>query len=318
MKSRYVNILWGLILIFAGGLFMAANLGYILVLSSQFWMVTFAGVSALFFVLYFLSGVHNWGLLFPACIFGGVALTMGLVELGVTSSALGVPVLLGLAVPFIVEFTLDVRKNWWALIPTWVFAVLTLIVLITDFVPGEVIGSLVIFAVAVPFLVVYLVDRSRTWALIPTVVLTAVSLIPLIALQGVGEFIGSFVLFVIAAPFFVVFFWSQKNWWALIPAGITSSIAFALLVVGVGDLGRWEVPLLNGIIFLGWAATFAVLWLRRATEPTDWAIYPAVCLAGAAVLAFLLSTSFNAFWPLALIAGGTVVLIFTLRPRKVA
>ena len=76
MKTRHANFLWGFVLILAGGLFLAQNLGYIPVLSEQFWMAAFAGISLVFFVAYFLSGIQNWGLLFPVCIFGGLALTI--------------------------------------------------------------------------------------------------------------------------------------------------------------------------------------------------------------------------------------------------
>lgn len=316
MKPKTANLIWGLILILAGGLFLAQNLGYLPLLSEQFLMIAFAGASFLFFVGYFVSGVRNWGLLFPACILGALAITLWMTQAGLVSPAIGVPVLAAIGIPFVVAFALDTRQNWWALIPAWVFAVLTLVVLISERVPEEVIGTVVLLAIALPFLLVYIIDRSHWWALIPGGVLAVLSIIPLLTLQTNDELIGSFVLLVIALPFFVVYFWSAKNWWALIPAGVLSSIAVSLLFIGQNPFGARQAALTNGVMFLGWALTFGVLWLRRSVQPTAWAIYPTVALAAAGILAFFLGANMNLFWPFILIAGGGLILFVTLRPKK--
>ena len=318
MKTRHANFLWGFVLILAGGLFLAQNLGYIPVLSEQFWMAAFAGISLVFFVAYFLSGIQNWGLLFPACIFGGLALTIFLATMGRTSSTLGAPILLAVGLPFIVAFALDRHNNWWALIPAWIMIVLAALIALVDILPAEVIGALVLFAIAIPFLVIYLVDRTRKWALIPGGVLAAIGVIPLTALLGGEELIGSLVLFVIAAPFFVVYFWSKENWWALIPAGILASLGLALLVAGLGHFAAWTIPVMNAIMFLGWGVTFLALWLRRESQPTAWAIYPAVGLGAASLLSLVVGSLLHSSWPILLIVGGGLLLWFSLRPKKIA
>jgi hypothetical protein len=316
MKARTANLFWGFFLILAGGLFLLQNYGYLPAFSSEFWAVAFSGLSLLFFATYFLTGVKNVGWLFPASILGGVAITLWLVTLGFDGAFLGAPVLASIAVPFVVIYALDRANSRWALVPAWVMAVLTVVTLVVDSVPGEVIGALVLFSIALPFLYVYLSNRSNTWALIPALVLGAVGVIPLLSYFARGEFVGAFVLFVISVPFFVVYFWSEKNWWALIPAGVLASISLALLVTASGNLQQWETGVMNGIIFLGWAVTFFVLWLRRTTQPTAWAIYPAACLAAAGFLAFILSTTLNTFWPLALIAAGGLLVFLSFRARK--
>ena len=75
MKAKPVNIIWGIALVIIGGLFLAYNLGAFGTLPLNFWLVAFAGASLLFFITYLVNGVKEWGWLFPACIFGGVATT---------------------------------------------------------------------------------------------------------------------------------------------------------------------------------------------------------------------------------------------------
>lgn len=317
MKAKYINFIWGLVLILGGGLFLASNLGYLENRSPQLWMAIFASASLLFFAGYFLNGLREWGWLFPASIFGALALTIELGELHLQGAMVASPILASIALPFVVAFVLEPRQRWWALIPAWIMAVLTALMLFVERVPGEAIAALILFSIALPFLVVFLFDRSRRWALIPAFVLAAVGTIPLLTTFVSGEMIGSVVLMFIALPFFVVYFWSESSWWALLPAGILSSIALSLLLVFGGQPETQVAPLMTGVMFLGWSATFGALWLRRASQPTDWTRYPALGLLAAGVLSIALRSGFEMYWPLIIIAAGILVLASNLWPKRV-
>jgi hypothetical protein len=254
--------------------------------------------------------------LFPACITGGIALTMALANTTIDEAYIGAPVLLGIGLPFLVAFLRDRRQNWWALIPMWVFFVLVVVTLIVDFVAGEVIGALVLFSIGLPFLVVYFMDRSRWWALIPGGICCALSVIPLLAIGTNDNIIGAFVLLAVALPFFVVYFRRSQHWWAFIPAGILATLALVVLLSDITDASPRGVAWINSLTYLGAAITFGALWLRRASAPTDWAKYPAVGLAAAAVLALAFASQPQYLFSILLIAAGVVVLYYTLKPKQ--
>ena len=315
MVQRTINILLGVLLLLAGGLILAQNLGFMPEFTANVWILVFAGLSILFFGAYFTSGLKSWPWLFPACILGGLAITVALAESGFENALVAAPLMLGCALPFLGAYLVDRKSNWWALIPGWVLLVITLLLALVDSIPGELVATLVLLSIAVPFLVIFVLDRSKKWALIPAFVLAAVGFIPLLSSAVPGEFIGAYIMFMISLPFFLLFFSSPDNWWALLPAGSTASVGLLILLVGVGGpLLSGSVP--PGVMFLGLAATFWVLWLRRRSSETDWAKYPAIGLAIFGVLMIVLGGGMGYFWPVFLILGGIAILLLGFRTRK--
>jgi len=372
MKAKVSSIFWGLVLVLTGGLLLANTLGYVNldVLEAGTWMLIFAAAALLFLVTYFMNGVQKWGWLFPACIFGSLALTIFLTESGVDGSILGAPILAAVAVPFLVAFALKPRERWWALIPAWVMIIITLTTAFADTINGNWIGALFMFGAALPFLLVYLLDRRRWWALIPAYVLGVIATYPVMSMFLNGNLMGAYVLFTIALPFlgvylinrthrwalipasilgvvaliplfsgifdedivgaavmflfalafFFVYFRWKSQWWAFIPAGIFATIGvivvLSLLLPGNFEENSGMDGLMSGILLAGFGLTFGLLWLRRKSQPTDWAKYPAIGLFALALLAFVVGESYLKYWPVALLAVGIWLVVVSFLRKK--
>jgi hypothetical protein len=306
MKTKIVNIFWGIVLIVIGALFLLNELGVIMLYnaSALFWALAFGAGSLFFLATYFLKSGKEWGWLFPATIFAGIALIIGFDGTRLGRILDGAPVLLGVAIPFAVAYFQDPQKKQWALIPAWVMTVLTLIILFERFLTGNLVGAIVLYSIALPFLYVYLTDKTRQWALIPFTAMVVVGTIPLLAEFLSGAFFDIVVVALLALPFYGVYFWAKKNWWAIIPAGVFTSIAVGLLINRV-----FRVPFPAGLFLGGLGLTFGVLWLLREKYATDWAKYPAAALLITALIVFLTTSRTSLVGPIVLVLAGAAVLI---------
>jgi hypothetical protein len=313
-KQNLSNFIISLALILAGGFFLAQNLGYLTMPAPQMWPWLLGGLSAVFLIAYISSGLRGWWWLFPTLILGEAAIRLSMDSSGFATALLGVPMLLGVAVPFFAAFAIDRQKNWWALIPGTILGVTSVMPLLESRVAGEVIGSIVVFSVALPFLLIFLFNTTRRWALIPAMVLGFIGLIPLVTLLGNEKFVPVLVMLVFAVPFGLVFAAERRAWWALIPSGVFASIGAGVLVDALaGTVGGAAVP---GVMFLGWSLTFAVLWLLRGRYPTAWARFPAIGCAAMALLLMVIAPVTRFIWPFTLIGIGGYVLYRALRPAK--
>ncbi len=324
-KEKYVGMFWGAVLILIGAAFLVTRSASFTITNPWLGMALTGGLSLAFFASYFLSGPEKWGWLFPACIFAGITLTALLTQIFPNPQGgwIGAPVLLAIAVPFLVLYLRDREKHGWALIPTFALAAIALIAAVADRMQGELVGTLVLLLIALPFLVVYLRNRTRRWALIVFGVLAVISIIPALAAGVNQDFVGSAVMFLFAVAFFVVFFTNQQRWWALIPAGIFATLGVVTLLTPAsmvevfgGEPFAGQVS--GAVFFLGVGLTFLVLWLRRAIAPTAWAIYPAAALGVLALITLIVGQAGNEVTlPVLLIAGGALILYLAYRRRYV-
>ena len=317
MKVNKSSLFWGLLLIIGGGVALAQQFGYLNQLPNSAWMWVFALISLVGLVSYLTSGLKEWGWLFPAGIFGGLAVTVALATNHVSSAAVGSPIFFGLLMPFLVAYLTDRTRNWWALIPGGIMLFLSMVTLLVDNVGGEWIGSLFLFLIALSFFVVYLNNHARTWALLVAYIMFVLSIAPAMS-SGGGEmaaYFGAVFLFAIALPFFVVYFRSPENWWAIIPAGVMTTLTIITILAIAGLIRNVEQGgYANAILLGGIAVTFAIVWLRNEKA---WAKVVTIILAALAVASVFLAAYTEIFWPMAIILAGGYLLYTAMRPKAV-
>lgn len=314
MNINRSSLFWGVLLIGGGVLALAGQLGYIENLSPMLWIFVFAAVSLLGFISYATTGWTQWGWLFPTGIFGGLAVIIALATNNVNSAAIGSPLFFGLLLPFVAAYLTDRIRNWWALIPGGVMLFLALTTLLVDTVGGEWVGAMFLLLIGLAFLAVYLNNQTRIWALIVAYVFGVLSIAPMLAAGGeIAAYFGSVFLFGVALPFFILYFRSMDNWWAIIPAGALSvvGVVVTLAIAGLihdGTSGGY----INAFLMAGLAVIFAILWLRHNKA---WAKIVAIVLAAVAVASVFFVSSYEIFWPVAIILGGIYLLYTAMRPK---
>lgn len=316
MNVNKSSLFWGVLLIGGGILALADQFGYIEHLSPTLWIFVFAAISLLGFVSYAMTGWTQWGWLFPTGVFGGLALIIALATNHVDSAAVGSPLFFGLLLPFAAAYLTDRTRNWWALIPGGVMLFLALTTLLVDTVGGEWVGAMFLLLIGLAFLAVYLNNQSRIWALIVAYVFGVLSIAPMLAAFGeMAAYFGSVFLFAVALPFFILYFRSMENWWAIIPAGALTvvGVVATLAIAGLINDGT-SGGYVNAFLMAGLAVVFAILWLRHDQA---WAKIVAIVLAAVAVASVFFVSSYEVFWPVAIILGGIYLLYTALRPKTV-
>lgn len=181
---------------------------------------------------------------------------------------------------------------------------------------GDVFWALLVGLGSIFFFSIYFSDRLNWWALIPGFTLLSIAasiFLGFIAPEIADVWGGSIILGGIALGFLTIFLLNRQLWWAIIPAGVLSSISLA---VGLSALR----PSLEtgGIVLIGIGITFAILSIIPVAEGRMiWAWAPAIVLL---VIGFIITITSNRatvyLWPLALIAGGILLLFVTFRSRK--
>ena len=130
-------------------------------------------------------------------------------------------------------YATDRAEKWLLIISYAMLAVAGLVTLITlDVLQDPLIATYVLLAIALPFLVAFLADRTRWGLLIPAYILLAVGVMVPLTEFGVldDNLTAAFILIAVAIPFFVVFLRNTKNWWALIPGGILAIVGLSFLI----------------------------------------------------------------------------------------
>ncbi len=313
MAGQKSGLLWGILLIGAGALALAQQMGAMRQLPEQIWVWVFALISLLGFASYALSRWKHWGWLFPAGVFGGLAVTTGLALAGIDHPAIAAPLFVGLLIPFTAAYLTARSRNWWALIPGGVMLFLAIVTLLAES-SGEWVGSLFLFMVALSFFIVYLNNRARTWALLGAYIIAILGIAPPMASAGEGgAYYGAVFLLAVALPFLYVYLRASDKWWAMIPA----CVLIALSVITAAAIAGWISDATSGgyagaVLMGGLATAFAVIWLRHAKA---WAKVVTISLAGLALASALFAAQSEIIWPVAIMLIGAYLLFSSMRRR---
>jgi hypothetical protein len=224
------SLVWGGLLILFGVMMLVEQ--YVDI-TAWAWVAVLAAGGLGAFAIY-LTDRSDWRFLIPPYVLCAIAGLIALITLDILrDESVATYVLAAIALPFLVVFLRN-RDQWWALIPAYVLVAVAGIVWLeeSNLVADEFVGSYVLAAIALPFLVVFLRNRDQWWALIPAYVLLSLAMmIALIELGVLGDLvIPAYVMFTVAIPFFVIYARNSGNWWALIPAGIMTVIGASFLI----------------------------------------------------------------------------------------
>jgi len=249
-----------------------------------------------------------WGV--ALIVFGGLFLLQNLGLFPEFAPIVWGLVFAGASIVFLVIYLTSGWHEWGWLFPTFVAAGLAVVIFLGESgFDGEWIGALFMASIALPFWLVYLINRENWWALIPGWVLSVITAVILLSQIAADNTIGTLMLLAIGLPFFYVYYRKPKQWWAVIPAAIMTTLGIIVLLSGLIESETWGPHVIAGILFLGIAAPFGFLWLRREQYSTRWALYPALGLLAMGFLVMLVGPNMEWVWAVALILVGSWLLL---------
>jgi hypothetical protein len=202
-SARRQGFIWGALLVVLGIMLLLERL--VTDLSAWVWVVVLLGAGLCVLALWLATNREDlwkarWAPLIPAYVLCAIGLLVALLELEVLRDPFIAPfVLVVIALPFLLTFIRN-RSQWWALIPTYVLLAVGLMVLLQDSgaMDDDLVPPYVMFAIAIPFFVVFARNTKKWWALIPAGILTIIGISFLIA-EAAVEYIGAFVLVAVGA-----------------------------------------------------------------------------------------------------------------------
>lgn len=176
MKNIASRVLWGILLIAAGVLFLLQSLDIIRV-AAVVWPLIFGIASLAFLFIFATAPQDNWWAAIPGFVLLGLAGVMALGELApqVEETWGGSIFLGGIALAFWVIYLVN-TEQWWAIIPGGVLLTLAVVAGLSEALQGAETGGIFFFGLGVTFALLALLPTPEgrlTWAFIPAVVLLA-------------------------------------------------------------------------------------------------------------------------------------------------
>jgi hypothetical protein len=168
------NLVWGVMLIVFG---FASFIESFSDLTTWGWVGVLGATGAFIFALYWRDR-SDWGLLIPTYVLWSIAVMIVLIEFNILrNEAVATYVLSAIALPFIYTYWRN-REAWWFLIPAYALLAIGFMVGLIGlgWLNDLLIPSYVMFAIAIPFFIVYFRNRKNWWALIPAGIMGLIGL----------------------------------------------------------------------------------------------------------------------------------------------
>ena len=183
MKFPILRILWGLLLILAGVLFLLDLVGYISIGDYQ-WAIIL-GIGGLAFFSVFIADRNQWWALFPSfgLLIGAAVLFLETAFPELPGDIGGAIAMGGIGLAFLIIFLIN-TENWWALIPAGVLISLSLGLGLNVFIDGLEVGGVLLIGLGLTFGLIGLVPTQQgrmRWAFIPALILLVIGFIILLA-----------------------------------------------------------------------------------------------------------------------------------------
>jgi len=202
MKRFDLRILWGGLLICAGGLFLLQELNWIPSAWDLIWGLMFAVAGCVFLYAFWTNRSHWWPLI-PGLGLLSIAVLMVLEELLPGAEWLGAIVLVGIGISFWVIYAIN-RENWWAVIPGGVLVTLAVVAGIDPYVGDDTGGGIFLLGLGLTFVVLGLLPSPQgrmQWAFIPAVILLIIGFFILSPLLPLLNYIWPIALIILGGYF---------------------------------------------------------------------------------------------------------------------
>ncbi len=196
MKDQNKNqgLVWGSLLIFFG---IMGLIEMYTDLTAWAWVAGLTVTGLGIFSIY-LTNRSEWWPLIPAYVMWAIAALVALIELNILRGEfVAFFVLTAVALPFLFVYRRD-SLHWWALIPAYVLLAVGGMVLLIErgILIDFLIPAYIMFAIAIPFFVVYGRNSQHWWALIPGGIMTVMGLSFLLAEEMVGYVVPAMLILV--------------------------------------------------------------------------------------------------------------------------
>ncbi|HEY43917.1 MAG TPA: hypothetical protein G4O11_08045 [Anaerolineae bacterium] len=206
MRRNGVRIVFSVLLIGAGVLFLLQNLGFLRDAGGLFWALAFAVGGGAFLYVYLSDRTHWWAIIPGLTLLGiGEIIAVG-TFLPQYDEILGAPVFMGfISLSFWIIYLTN-RENWWAIIPGGVLLAIAIFIGLESLFPGVEMVGVFFLGLGLTFLLLaYLPTQEgrMRWALIPAGVLLLMGVIFMGSAFSALEIIGPAVL--VLAGLYLIF-----------------------------------------------------------------------------------------------------------------